>query len=381
MKKRYVLSRIAIVLAGLLVGLFCIEAILRASIALGTDPMYLAQEGPDANGFRNEAIPDRVDIVAIGDSQTWGINARRAQAWPQMLARLSGQSTYNMGLGGNGPVEYWVLTDKALRLSPKVVVIGLYFGNDIWDAYYTVYHHDTYPFLRNNQVDNELLRDTVLPQVIDVEGEQKEHGTWLERSIFANFGHELNLRSVAFRLLWRSWVTLSDSQYKSAEAWAQANPDEGAIYKQGGTNYILEPGYRLPALDLDNPVIVEGLRITKQMLLFIQNKTNAADANLILLLIPTQEMVYADVIETSNGYLSPTYNRLVQMETRIRTEIISLCDEKGIHYVDALPALIEALRRGEVIYPRYINGHPRAEGYSVIASTLNEALKSLGWFE
>lgn len=33
--------------------------------------------GHDAWGFRNEVVPERVDIVAIGDSQTWGMNAER----------------------------------------------------------------------------------------------------------------------------------------------------------------------------------------------------------------------------------------------------------------------------------------------------------------
>src|SRR5262245_22749702 len=32
--------------------------------------------GHDANGFRNSSVPAQADIVAIGDSVTWGVNAR-----------------------------------------------------------------------------------------------------------------------------------------------------------------------------------------------------------------------------------------------------------------------------------------------------------------
>ncbi|HEY2847576.1 MAG TPA: hypothetical protein VGI80_07140, partial [Pyrinomonadaceae bacterium] len=33
--------------------------------------------GHDANGFRNDTVPERVDVVAIGDSQTWGVNVNK----------------------------------------------------------------------------------------------------------------------------------------------------------------------------------------------------------------------------------------------------------------------------------------------------------------
>src|SRR4029077_4316852 len=33
--------------------------------------------GHDAKGFRNDRVPEKVDVVAIGDSQTWGVNASR----------------------------------------------------------------------------------------------------------------------------------------------------------------------------------------------------------------------------------------------------------------------------------------------------------------
>lgn len=401
-KRRYVLSRILLILVGLLLGLLCVEAGLRLAEVLGADWLYIASEGlvqyqipdqklglriepdapgHDANGFRNEVVPDFVDIVAIGDSQTWGINARRSQAWPQTLARLSGHSTYNMGLGFYGTVEYWALTEEALQLSPKVVIIGLFPGNDLWGAYNTVYQNDTYSWLRNSQLEDELLHDAILSRTKDVVNEQEEYRSWLERSIFADLGHELNKRSRTLRVVWTSWLTLSNSQYKQAEAWAREYPDEGAVYKKGSISNVLEPGYRLPALDLDEPSVIEGLRITKQMLLLIHTETKAADVKLLLLLIPTQETVYAEAVETLHGHLTPTYTKLVQMEARLRTEIISLCKENDIRYVDVLPSLAEALQRGEEIYPSDPSGHPLPRGYFLIASTVNEALNRLSWFK
>src|SRR4030095_9459945 len=50
-------------------------------------------------GFRNRTVPDTADIVAIGDSHTYGNTATMDDSWPYVLGRLSGQKVYNMGLG------------------------------------------------------------------------------------------------------------------------------------------------------------------------------------------------------------------------------------------------------------------------------------------
>src|SRR5262245_45630584 len=65
--------------------------------------------GFDEWGFRNKQVPSSVDIVAIGDSHTYGNTAKMAEAWPQVLGGLTRRSVYNMGLGGYGPNQYFHL--------------------------------------------------------------------------------------------------------------------------------------------------------------------------------------------------------------------------------------------------------------------------------
>ena len=52
-------------------------------------------------------------IVAIGDSQTYGMAVRREQAWPQQIETLSGRTVYNMSFGGYGLVEGLALLEEA----------------------------------------------------------------------------------------------------------------------------------------------------------------------------------------------------------------------------------------------------------------------------
>ena len=74
--------------------------------------------GHDALGFRNATVQPRVDVVAVGDSMTWGINASREEAWPQVLGRRAARSVYQMAHGGYGPVQYLALAEEASTFEP-----------------------------------------------------------------------------------------------------------------------------------------------------------------------------------------------------------------------------------------------------------------------
>ena len=96
--------------------------------------------GHDSWGFRNKRVPRSAKIVTIGDSQTYGIAASAGNSWPETLQNLINEDVYNLSLGGYGPVQYTYLLEKrAFDLSPSVVIVGFYFGNDLLDAYKLVY--------------------------------------------------------------------------------------------------------------------------------------------------------------------------------------------------------------------------------------------------
>jgi hypothetical protein len=90
MKPRAILTNVAVIVVALLVGLVLCEfgarMFLRASDFLGVEmvrdnilggvPVQSASGGRfDAWGFRNPTVPESVDIVAIGDSHTFGNTA------------------------------------------------------------------------------------------------------------------------------------------------------------------------------------------------------------------------------------------------------------------------------------------------------------------
>lgn len=93
--------------------------------------------GYNASGFTgNDLVPsdtDKPTILFIGDSHTFGIDARPIQERRFVsLVERAGYLTYNTGIGGLDVVQYGLIANKYIpELTPDYVVLMLYLGNDI----------------------------------------------------------------------------------------------------------------------------------------------------------------------------------------------------------------------------------------------------------
>lgn len=88
----------------------------------------------DEAGFRNPGVPNEAQVVALDDSHTFGYNVTTDESWPRQLGQLTGTTVYNLGVGGYGILQYQQLLDRALKLRPKHLVVGLFVSNDIADV-------------------------------------------------------------------------------------------------------------------------------------------------------------------------------------------------------------------------------------------------------
>lgn len=90
----------------------------------------------DEHGFNNPAglyTPGAVDIALIGDSFTHGFCVSAGEDVASRLRR-TGKTVINLGYGGNGPlIELAALKEYAERLRPKIVLWMYYEGNDLED--------------------------------------------------------------------------------------------------------------------------------------------------------------------------------------------------------------------------------------------------------
>lgn len=86
-------------------------------------------------GFRgSDPVADQVDIVALGDSFTFGVGAE--SPWPSRVSQITGQEVLNLGMGGTDPPKHvYPLVGFGLERSPSFVIEGYFEGNDFFSCY------------------------------------------------------------------------------------------------------------------------------------------------------------------------------------------------------------------------------------------------------
>jgi hypothetical protein len=341
----------------------------------------------DAAGWRNASRPQRAAIVAIGDSQTYGDETPLADAWPQRLERRTGRTTYNMALGGYGPVHYARLLDEALVLDPEIVAVGVYAGNDVAEAYGAVHERG--------------LADEWLP---DAAGRERLARVDAERGdITAVWKQTRTLRRGHARQAFRDWVAgplerlrlfgffraLARLGSGPTPAFASRTRKPFAHYAErvrgldpnhllpvelGAASTVLTPAARASALDFSDPRIAEGLRITERALADLASRCSGA-RRLLVVLIPTKESVYAERVRASGADVPDALARQWDSEAYLWRRLGALLDGVGVETIDALPALRAALDREPPPYPADWNGHPIAAGNDAIARAVSEAIE------
>lgn len=340
----------------------------------------------DSNGFRNPRVLESADIVALGDSQTYGSGVESGEAWPHVLARLSGRSVYSMSAGGYGPLHSLLLWDDAMRLKPGVVVEAVYAGNDMYDAFNLVYRQGGLSEYRignpdiKAQIDRAQAEETIQSRVSRMyrRGRTKAAGNtrvvkdWLYDNskivgLIKRFQHELKQRRKAGKA-----PLGDDEKWARSLSFAEKYSDYAYAFEDSISRTVFTPEYRLAALDLNDPRIAEGQRILIEALRSMRRRAEAHNVRLVVLFIPTKELVF---YQRAAGIESDSYRELIELETEFWNSLRELMASESIEYIDALPALRAKLDAGEQPYKLSHNGHPNAVGQAEIAAVVNRYLQ------
>jgi lysophospholipase L1-like esterase len=333
----------------------------------------------DRNGFRNKFVPDTVSIVALGDSQTYGVGVSRDQAWPQRLDTLSNVPTYNMGVPGWGPTQSLVILGQAMALRPKLIIEAFYAGNDLFDSYQHVYKAKQLSDLKTSD-------ERVAKALTDAENIEpldkkisKVSDTPAGRTFLRDF---LSEHSKLYGLL-RVVKIVVNEHMKHEPDWASIK--QGAtgkayyqIFDNGNLRTILTPDYRLTALELNDPRMREGQRIFLEAIQLMQKQAQAANVEFIVLLIPTKELVFKEAVYENMADPPKTYQTLITNEELMWQKTKDFFTDQGILFIDALPALRQCLRSATQPYPMSSDGHPNAIGHQAIAEHLRSEIKEHG---
>jgi hypothetical protein len=350
----------------------------------------------------------------FGDSQTYGLNVDLEDAWPQRLEHKLHRHVYQFAIGGAGPFNHALMIDDALSLGPSIVVATVYFGNDLVDSYR--WAHGAVPFaykIRTLPVDLlKLVKDADPAELLEISRAEDADPRQMRHSFLdcqsprpvpaptlqavgnvpglpillaLAYGETATARafithSAAFRAIYvwlktPSWVTQRGPLY----------PEPVCVLfdSAGAVSTILAPAYRMVGLDPSDARVREGTRLTLASLSYMRDRTRAAGAEFTVLFIPTKELAFREAFLAS-GLRSDSLQGVWQAELAHRSRMAAELDRAGIRVVDALPALQRAISSGRNPYPvrngdprNDADGHPRAEGYEVLATQVAAAIRAL----
>jgi lysophospholipase L1-like esterase len=338
--------------------------ILRPDAILG-HAIVPESEGHDSWGFKNEDAPQRVSLVALGDSHTYGTHGT-FEDWPSFLAQRRGEHVYNMGVWGYGPVEYLALLPKALSLSPETIVVAFYLGNDVFNAYDAAHHR---PW-------GEPLRSPSFTDEVPVTS-----ATFKETNIpFQGLRDFLRKHLRSYRLLgdgtriFRESVGLASPRTVGTRDWQTTDPDASLIFDtQPDVATKFWPSSRHKGVAWDDPRVKEGLAVTKRVLARMQSEVAREGVSLVIVLIPSKEVAYADLIQEA-GFSNATYAAIIEDEAEIKNALLDFCRGEHLICADLTPDLQSAIRNGENVYRFHWDEHPTARGYAVYARSIEQAL-------
>lgn len=328
--------------------------------------------GHDHNGFRNKRVPVEVDIVALGDSQTYGFGVESKYAWPKQLESLAGTSVYSMAYGGYGPVHSLILLDEAIKLRPKIIIEGFYSGNDLYDSFNLVYNKGQLPELQSldPQVQASVKEREEAERIADHAGRKIAKSSTLQKYL-ARY-------SKIYGLLHRLWTESKPRWSNTNAGWAymKAFANRQSAYTQvfddGEFRTLFTPQYRLSALNLADPRIREGQRLALESIKLMSKRAHASRIRFLVLLIPTKEFVFYEVATDSNA----SYRALIENERQFWLTTKEFLEHHEIEYRDALSDLRKRFSTGVQPYPISTDGHPNEAGHLAIAESAQSYIRS-----
>jgi lysophospholipase L1-like esterase len=289
----------------------------------------------DRDGHRvvpaeGRSAQDRVRVLVLGDSFSYGVGVEDDQTYCARLAALApGLEVINAGVNGYGTGQQLLaLREEGPALQPAIVVVG-FFWNDLED-------NAAGPTRASLVLVDGVLRELPAPDVSGSKAPMNRppRRAWLRHSY-------------AYRFL----------------------SDRLKLLREGhGAAHDGEPG-RADALTGDEREA--AWQLTFALLREFPRTARAGGARLVLLVIPDQVQVQTEV----------RFRGFDETDWGVLDRLRPFAEQEGIPLVDPLPALQAELaaRRAPLYYRE--DRHLRPEGHAVVARALYLALRELCWID
>jgi lysophospholipase L1-like esterase len=294
----------------------------------------------------------RVRILALGDSHTFGVGVAQAQSWPNQLeAMLFGEDTsrgsvYNAAVYGYSLGQYLLRARGMMdAVNPSLVLVGFSCATDLYDLL---------PPARGGFVYGEDLGRVYFD--LDEKGELIEISDLAGKTTVRKLkGFDKIKRMLEGSALYRR---LKRSQLAMAVGMSLGPP--------GGSLWTGPASALKIHLDTQEKY---RWQLAEKIIDRLDEELESRGAKLVVVNIPYLPQVYDAVWNASFGLQPEKYDRWIAGK-RLRT----LCEAKGIGYVDTTVDLVREARQGRRLH-FWKDAHPTAEGHRVIAEVVARFLR------
>ena len=307
--------------------------------------------GIDAEGFRNATSDGPFDVVVLGDSLTYGYGVGDEESWPAVLARRSGLTVYNYGMGGYGPAQYATLAERALAdKRPRWLIVALFMGNDLEDACRIASRLEHW---RRYYAEHRIVTPSCgggEPHAPRARSDGVRLKAWLKQT---------RIGGMVDRHVWSPLV--NEIRFLRAEG-----ADRDRLYVDDpNVRTIIGSHYATAGQDG-----ADGVAIARHFLGEIDRLADSAGVGFAVLLVPSKPNVHREYLEIRGLRLPAHAEMAVAAERRYLAELSRFLDGLGVAHASVLPRLQAALAGpGGPLYPADVDDHPNARGYAIVAET------------
>ncbi len=286
-----------------------------------------------------------------------------------------------MAFDGWGPAQHYLIADEALALNPRLLVVGLYAGNDFADAYRIVYHREV-PELRAGSAHDLEFFKTHDEQAGEF-GEAWKASRAARRGAFITWSEPFVQPLDEHFKIWgliRGLSRIESTAYANVKADSVRDdidkysakiahlPREFYFpFRNDRVGTVLTPTRRASVVNFEDPRIVEGVRISLLVLDKLRERCGVR-CELVVVTIPTKEFAFREAVAESGTEAPAAYKKLLADEAAIWQHISRELDAHEIIRIDALVPLDRTIREGRNPYLADWDGHPNVLGNHVIAA-------------
>lgn len=279
-------------------------------------------------GFRDLQTRAPFDAIAIGDSFTFCDDVPVETCWVRLLGQRTSLSIASLGISGFSTLaEARVLEHYGIRLRPRLVFLGL-FPNDF----------------------NDNLR----------------FAEWLT-SDNPDFWEWRKAREGRGAI--RGWLATHSIAYRLVDAAFRSRDDKVFRYKKNGLSFLLRTDRWISDTEQENERL-EGWRLMQQALLDMERNAAAIGAQLMVILIPSKEEVYWNVVREDLPAAVEEIDRPLGL-------VAEFCEENEIPVCDLRPAFEREAESYRQLYLR-VSGHWNDAGNTLAADTVAACVRSQG---